>query len=308
MKILLTGVSSFTGAWFAAGLARAGHEVVATVRGDVAAYSGVRAERIDHAAQAGVTFLEGCAFGDPPFLEALPSVDLVCHHGAEVRDYQSQDFDILGAVAQNTHHAKAVFERCAAEGVKGFIASGSVFEPDEGLGEAPLRAFSPYGLSKGLSWQVQHFWAGQMGVPIGKFVIPNPFGPMEEARFCAFLMRTWAKGGTAEVRTPAYVRDNIPIDLLTNAYLAYAEDMAIGRASAKAAPSGYVETQGRFAGRFASEIGSRLGIATPLALADQRSFPEPVMRVNPPSIRAGWDEAGFWDRAAAYYQSLYCGG
>jgi UDP-glucose 4-epimerase len=67
-----------------------------------------------------------------------------------------------------------------------------------------------------------------------------------------------------------------------------------------------VETQGDFACRFAREIGPRLDMPTPLVLAQQTQFAEPLMRVN--SQRAeqlvpGWDEARGWDEAAAYYRS-----
>ena len=40
-------------------------------------------------------------------------------------------------------------------------------------------------------------------------MIPNPFGPYEEPRFMAYLMKTWLKGEVARVQTPRYVRDNI---------------------------------------------------------------------------------------------------
>jgi hypothetical protein len=42
-------------------------------------------------------------------------------------------------------------------------------------------------------------------------VISNPFGPFEEPRFCAYLMKTWRAGEIAEVRTPAYLRDNMKV-------------------------------------------------------------------------------------------------
>jgi hypothetical protein len=45
-------------------------------------------------------------------------------------------------------------------------------------------------------------------------VIANPFGPLEEPRFCAYLVKTWAAGQVPEVRTPLYVRDNIHVSLL----------------------------------------------------------------------------------------------
>jgi nucleoside-diphosphate-sugar epimerase len=266
----------------------------------------VRGERLAWMASKGVTFLEGVSFGDEAFLSAIDGVDVIAHHAAEVRDYHSIDFDIGAALASNTANARLVTERAVAAGVRALVVTGSVFEQDEGLGEAPLTAFSPYGLSKGLSWQVLKYWAGYAALPVGKFVIPNPFGPYEEARFCAYLMRTWVKGETAGVRTPAYIRDNIPIDLLALRYARFVESHYAGSAAARCAPSGYIESQGRFAQRFASEIGNRLGLSTPLELAHQTEFAEPVMRTNSDFDRAGWDEAAFWDAAADYYRKTYC--
>ena len=64
MRVLLTGGSSFTGCWFARGLALAGHEVTATLRSS--SYDGVRAERVaqhevavrDHELGAGAVVAE----------------------------------------------------------------------------------------------------------------------------------------------------------------------------------------------------------------------------------------------------------
>ena len=44
---------------------------------------------------------------------------------------------------------------------------------------------------------------------LAKFVIANPFGPLEEPRFTAYLAREWLGGRSAVVRTPEYLRDNI---------------------------------------------------------------------------------------------------
>ena len=138
-----------------------------------------------------------------------------------------------------------------------------------------------------------------------KFVIPNPFGPLEEPRFCAYLVRTWKKGEAARVNTPAYVRDNIPVSLLARAYAKFAAETAAGTGKAKLNPSGYVESQGAFAERFAAAMRPRLGLACRLDLATQAEFSEPMMRVNTESAAryvAGWDETAAWDEAAEAYR------
>lgn len=309
MKILLTGTTSFTGMWFAQGLRQAGYEVFATLRAERSTYSGLRAQRLALLEAQGVRFIERCQFGDERFLDAIrDGIEMICHHGAQVENYKSLDFDVVSAVRDNTLNARRVAETAIGSGVKGLVVTGSVFEQDEGLGNEPLRAFSPYGLSKGLSWQVFRHWSEQTGLPTHKFVIPNPFGPHEEPRFCAYLMQKWSKGESAQVGTPAYIRDNIHVSLLASAYAAFVLRCASAPSRLRASPSGYVESQGAFAMRFAREIGSRLGLKAELSFAVQTEFPEPEMRVNqdrPNLVALNWDEAKAWDELAAYYRTTY---
>jgi UDP-glucose 4-epimerase len=308
VKVLLTGASSFTGFWFAKTLSDGGHHVTATLKRPLPGYAeGVRAERVRRLASM-VEIVDDAPFGSAKFLEVLNAAgcDVLCHHAAVVGDYRSPDFDVVGALAENTFNIRDVLRALADRGGKGVVVTGSVFEQNEGAGDAPLIAFSSYGLSKGLTAEVAAYRAREAGLGYGKFVIPNPFGPLEEPRFCAYLMRCWKAGDVAKVNTPAYIRDNIHVDLLALAYLRFVEDIAAGGIAAKLNPSGYVEEQGVFAERFAREMRPRLGLACKLALADQRDFSEPVMRVNTTAARfyaKGWDERRAWDGVAEAYRA-----
>ena len=311
MKVLLTGGSSFTGVWFAQALAAAGHSVVAPVRGVREGYEGVRGERMRKLESCADVVWE-CAFGDERFMAlAAAGADVLCHHAAQVGDYRSPDFDIPGAVAANTRNLRAVLKAMQAAGPCSVLHTGSVFEQDEGAGTLPLRAFSAYGLSKGLSAQVIAHHCAELGVGQAKFVIPNPFGPLEEPRFCAYLMRCWKEGRAAEVKTPAYVRDNIHVGLLAAAYADLAERLAAGTAPVHLGPSGYVEQQGAFTERFARAMRARCSMACEVVLPEQAEFGEPMVRINAdpalpaalarPLAALGWSEAGAWDSIAAYY-------
>ncbi len=95
------------------------------------------------------------------------------------------------------------------------------------------------------------------------------------------------------------------VSLLARAYAKFAAETAAGAGKGKLNPSGYVETQGAFAARFAAAMRPRLGLACGLDLAIQTDFSEPVMRVNTDSAARyvrDWDETAAWDEAAEGYR------
>ncbi len=312
MKILFTGASSFTGYWFAKELAAQGHEVVMILRREAGAYDGVRRARVDALPSLGRT-VHGCRFGDARFMELIEGEfawDLLCHHAANVTGYKSDDFDVAAALENNTFNLRKVLTSLVAKGCKSVLLTGSVFEGGEGAGSEGLPSFSPYGLSKALTAQVFTYYAEVQGLSLGKFVIPNPFGPYEEPRFTAYLVRSWYEGKTPSVNTPAYVRDNIHVSLLAKSYADFAETLPTEAGFEKRNPSGYVESQGSFALRFAGEMRRRLDLPCEVELKRQTEFTEPRIRINTEPVvgaRLGWEETRAWDEFAAYYQVHVCG-
>ena len=307
MRILLTGGSSFTGLWFARGLVAAGHTVLAPLKRTIGDYSGLRGERVA-ALRSVAEVIEGCPFGSAAFMQVASngSWDLLCQHAAQTGDYRNPEFDILGAVSANTHRVADVLKTMLSRGLAGVVLTGTVFEQDEGAGDTPLRAFSPYGLSKGLTWQHYRYLSQTLGFPLGKFVIPNPIGPFEEPRFCNYLVQTWFKGEVPAIRTPLYVRDNIHVDLLAASYAAFASAVRAQKGVIKLNPSFYVESQGAFANRFATEMTPRLGIPCPIGLLKQSEFGEPMVRINTDRVDGnafGWNEAAAWDAEAQFYKA-----
>ncbi len=298
MKILFTGASSFTGFWFVNELTNRGHEVTCTLRSD---YTGIRKLRADKLADCK---RRSARFGASDFLDLLSeeSFDILCHHAARVEGYKSPDFDVGTALMNNTLNLNRVMDAFKKTGGKKIVITGSVFERDEGAGTKPLRALSPYGLSKTLTSEAFDYFAKRFDIPLQKFVISNPFGPYEEERFTTFLVKNWMQGVCPEVKTPAYVRDNIPVSLLAKAYASFVEND--DRVS-KFNPSGFVSTQGDFTKRFAAAMRKRLALACDYTLCDQTEFPEPLERYNTDSLdhgTYGWNEDHFWDELAGYYK------
>src|SRR4051794_30808591 len=70
MRVLLTGASSFTGAWFAQALLEADCEVVAALRGSARGRKGVAAERLA-LVRRGCELVPRVPFGSPAFLDLL---------------------------------------------------------------------------------------------------------------------------------------------------------------------------------------------------------------------------------------------
>lgn len=312
MKILFTGASSFTGHWFVTKLAERGHEVWSTfTQNNADAYGAeVRGQRVARVLEKCHPVFS-CHFGDDRFLKLLndEKFDLLCHHAADVTNYRSPDFDVASAVANNTFRESDVLQSLGTNGGS-LLLTGSFFEPGEGAGSDGRPAFSPYGVSKRLTADNFQNECQQTGARMGKFVIPNPFGPWEDPRFISYLARTWSVGQVAAVRTPDYIRDNIPVSLLSAAYVEFAEQLPHAAAYVKTNPRGYVESQGAFSERVAREMRSRTSWKCELELAVQTVFDEPLERMNTDELdqqKLGWSESVAWDELAEYYERTLAG-
>jgi nucleoside-diphosphate-sugar epimerase len=307
MRILFTGSSSFTGYWFIKELVSAGHHVAAIFQRANTDYPDeVRRNRVKALIDLCHPIF-GVSFGDDQFLKLIQTGnwDVLCHHAADATNYRSPDFDIAAAVANNTHRLPLVLDTLKDSGCNKVVLTGSIFENDEGAGSPHLEAFSPYGLSKGLTWQTFRYFSRSRQITLGKFVIPNPFGPYEEPRFTHYLFKCWFSGTAATVNTPSYVRDNIHVSLLAKVYLDFIETLPVGFSHIH--PSGYIGQQGQFALQLAREMRARLGLPCEIELNTQTDFSEPRIRINTDTIQTnfrGWSEPAAWDDLAEYYKTL----
>ena len=305
--VLLTGGSSFTGLWFAERLAKAGYHVVAPLQravGDYAGAYGVRVRRLTTIAE----IIERCSFGSDALLALISDREfsVLCHHAARVTNHKSLDFDVMDALHNNTHNLQNILAR--AKGLRGVILTGSVFEADE-LGKGlSSEAFSPYGLSKTLTSAVFRYWCGHFNIPLTRFIIPYPYGPLEGTNFCARMMESWARNNAVIVPSPHTLSDNTPVLPLATAYADCVGKILAGAAPSHLAPSGYLESRGAFAQRMAQEMSARLGWRCAVELSLQQDPVESVSRINAGKIGATqlvWDEEKAWDDLADYYRTIY---
>jgi len=309
MKIVFTGASSFTGYWFVRKLAEKGHEIYATFQKGKEEYEGVRRERVEGALPY-CTPLFNCTFGSDHFLDTLMSIgkiDRLCHHASDVNDYKNPTFNVLKAVENNTFQLRSVLAALKKRGVGKVVLTGSFTEQNEGIGSEPLHAFSPYGLSKGMTFDVFQFETHWQNIPLAKFVIPTPFGPYEEQRFTSYLIANWLENRKPTVTYPDYVRDYVPAPLLAESYAEFALKPPT-EALERCSPSFFSESNKAFTERIALKMRPRFGLPCEYNLLEQNTFQEPKERKNTGPIdpaRYHWDEEKYWDEYAGHYMKRF---
>lgn len=306
-RVLLTGASSFTGSWLAEALAARGAHVVAPLARAESAGDERRAACVRKAA-AVATLLPERPIGSDGFLATLDDYgpfDLVILHGAEVGDFRAGEFDVQGAVARTTLGIDHLFKRLRQTGCSRVVVTGSVFEADEGCGDAQLNAIGDYGLAKTLSWQVIRHAAQNAHLALGKFTIPHPFGPLERPGFISHLMRSWLAGEAPGIHHPHYERDFIHVDLLVAAYAGFALALPTQAGLFRRAPGGYRQSLQAFAERLASEMRPRLACECALDHTQpMRLGEEPIRRYNTDvttGLEHSWNYSKSWSSLAEFY-------
>ena len=302
MRILITGPTSFTGAFFIEALAQAGHEVHATSTQSLSSYTGVRRLRAIKS-QTHADIHQGVKFGDEQFLRLVKRerFDVYCHHGAWTKDYRGMKYDFETAFVSNTRSIDKVCRLLSENGCRKIIVSSSIFERAKPL-------FSPYGLIKKLTTETVEFYGTRFGLHVSKFVIPNPFGPLDNAKLIDYLGREWQANRTPCIQTPLYVRDNIPVDLLALGFADWADKCPDTVGTSECRPSGYVSNMEEFVERVAVAFRTRLNLDCAVDMAEQQDFSQPITLVNDMPLQdmfLDWNEKEFWDALIAHQLQMY---
>jgi UDP-glucose 4-epimerase len=305
--VVLTGISSFTGAWFAHELVSRGARVVGVLTRPRRDYEELQAKRLAWLGDE-VEFIDGAPVGSEILEESLrrlERIDVVGWHHAVVGDYRSPDFPVGHAIDSGLVGVPRLAAIAAERGCRAAVVTHSVFESGQGI-PPDGRAIGLYGVAKravseGLTVQMD-----AVGIACSHFTICNPVGPLENARLTGYLVRHWLTGGIPELKAPHWIRDNIPIDLLALAYSDALEGAIEGQAEATV-PSWRPMTNLEWAQLVSSEFGDRLGVPTPLAIAANLDDSEPTLRAGVDAIREPetWSEAAFWDSYANFYAAMH---
>lgn len=301
--VVLTGASSFSGTWFARQLSARGHRVVAPLARPMTAYEGIREQRVRMLADI-VDVLEGAPMGSPALLRGLSrldQIDAVLWHHAVVGSYLSREYPLGDAISSAICGIAEMASILKARGCSTSVITHSVFESDQGIPSA-APPIGLYGVAKRAVCEAIALEMAQAGIASHHFVVCNPVGPLEEPRFVSYLVSQWKEGRVATLRAPHWIRDNVPIELLSIAYADFL-DHVFDSTEMSLTPSWWAESNWDWAQRVGREVAPRLGLTPRLDRDELRDETQPTVRIGkdrhtPPQA---WDEASFWDRYAEYY-------
>lgn len=233
MKVLLTGVSSFTGCHIGRALVENGFDVCGTLTRLSPDYSGnaLIQTRLEYSKLK--NFVYEAPFGSKAFVRGIKefSPEILISHGAPIHGYRSPDFD------QESAYQRAVFnldETVACfknSGGRKMIYSGTVFEPIDGAD-----ALSPYGQMKKRVSDALEQTCETYGIVFSKVYIPNPVGPFEnEDRLIPIFVKKWKNKEKPLLSAPRLVWDNLPANWLAEVYA----DESLSPSARERRPSGY---------------------------------------------------------------------
>ena len=222
-NVLLTGVSSFTGFWFAKELKLKGFNIFCPLPRSENDYNGIKAKRIDNI-KRDVKIVFDCSLGEKKFNDLLENpFEFLCLHGAHVQNYESPKFELLNSLNRNLNEIEFILKKSFVNGCKTVLWTSSIFEDvidnnDENSDNYKV-PWLKYALSKKTSYTIVKHLALSMGLNFVRFVISNPFGPFEDKKLCFHLTKSLTEGSDFIVKTPDYVRDMIHVENLAENYV-----------------------------------------------------------------------------------------
>lgn len=296
IKVLLTGVSSFTGVHFAEALCTSGCQVIAPFRKNLREYSGIKAKRIKGLPP--LIKVENAPVGSPAFLKSIEAhrPQVYAHHGFDTSGYNNTDFPTVTRVAENLLNIEKVCLTLSNNGCQGILYSDSIFSGMGALVEGGTAPFSEYGEAKKRISDALKQQCDYLGLAYWRFVIPNPIGTLDNPKLLHHLFQTWLRGQTFSIHTPTLVRDHIPVGLLAKLFTKVCWTVSAGEGGSSN-PSGWICS--------VEELIKRAGVAFTEAtgmdsdfVVDEHKSEQPTCLINTQTVWANkfeWTEKSFWD-------------
>ena len=302
-SVLLTGVSSFTGFWFAQKLYEEGFKVVCPLPRKGTEYDDLKLNRLE-LLNSQVSLIYECPYGSAKFLNLCEDhYDVLCLHGAYVLDYSSDRFPLTHALSENLNSSEKVLETLFSKGCRRVIWTSSVFEDAVNLNDTQFSkpGWYRYALSKYLSYAAISELCRGYGLEFSRLVITNPFGPFEDKKLSYHLINSFLnKEKEFTIKTPHYVRDMIHVQNLAEIY---SKIIISKECIPEIRPCEYSGSMISFAKLYQEEVSKRLAINLTIN-SQNMEFDEPYSLTNDQHVTTILNQDlsdQYWDELCQYY-------
>lgn len=240
--VYVSGATSFTGAWIAKNFSNQGFSVYSSGSDQVQGYDEIRQKRYSllksfvksHFALSDSSDLENS------ILNSKPEVFVFHHH--YMKNYRSSDYEFDKAVEFGKSQADIIIRSLKSVNAKGIIYTGSYFEAGE-RGSQLNNVVTPYAASK---TEVYNYLKSQCelhGLMLGKVVIPNPIGPLENLdRLIPTVVRKTLCKEKVSIPNPNLIANNIDVRKLADNYVSVALQSNFDKVEAR--PDGWMISTG----------------------------------------------------------------
>lgn len=287
----MTGASSFSGAYIAKEFLNQGHEVISISISNYENFP-IKRMRIQELQKLRKKLF---TIQIDEFKNISREVyDILVLHGSSMENRKSVNFDVTAAVDRTVAITKII----SRSQIGTVIHTGTFSEPHESIYDNP-ESLDSYSTSKSIIYD-EHKKIFD-GFPVHKYVLPNPFGKMQNENIFTSAMTTWKKGDIFLLQKPWLVRDFVPADLIARDYVKFAKNLhhLPHSYAIKRAPSLYVCTLRGMVEKLAYTARRLSGLTCEITLQDNMmtsDLSEPRIRINRDVVElVSWNEEVWWE-------------
>ena len=277
MKILFTGVSSFTGYHFVKKLSQRKNIIIyCTLQKKINSYKETRRKRLNLLLKKkNINFFEKCKFGNIKFCKVLKdnNFDILCLHHSHTNNYNDdKKFNIDKSKKKDLYNCKAVFENLKKKSL--VVVSNTIFQ---NIKSKNYKHVNKYGLSKTIFYNKIKKLCKFKKIRFKSVYITNPWGLYEEKKLNYNLIKTWINQKSFIMEYPKYIRDNIYIDKLSMFYNKIIFDNS---KTVDYFPSGYCSSNEVFIEAFRKKFEHYFGIKAYVKYLYNTKHTQPLKRIN----------------------------
>ncbi len=219
-KIIINGVSSFTGYHFTKFLSKTNkYEILCLVsKGKKNEYQKKRLSELSKSKN--LNFIYDVNYFSNKFFKILKkerNFTLVLHYAYNKNYKTDENFDLNFFIKNNLFKIeefyKIIFKKCNK-----IILTNSYFQKNENT-----IAYNKYGLSKDINFLFHEYYCEKNNIELKINTISNPFGEMEEKRLLYYVISSWNRGLAPILSNPHDKNDFILIDSLAEKFVEFIE-------------------------------------------------------------------------------------